>query len=186
METQELERIRIGTTDIILEEISEGQGKIIVSDPYMGSYSHYWGAMGSPLPEFLNSINKEYFAQKLLDSRSIYEYCPKKTMTNIRKWVKEWLPYYKHMEFQKHMREEIKSNFQHIESSNQFIYAWDRFVGMMDYDIIEDRWDMDEVKESFKGVSEPWHFIGERTTRTYKWMTELHGKLKKNLNNKHY
>lgn len=179
-----MKKFKIRDYEIILEDFEYGQGKIIISSSYGGNYSYYWGSMGSEISEFIKRINSGYFASKLC--YNIYEFCPKKTMTNIRKAISEELPWYEHMAFQKEMRYQIKEKFKHCESTEEFVYSWDRFVNSLDYWLIEDRFDRSNVESIFQGFCEIWHFAGETLTHEYKDLLKLHGELIDAINKKKY
>lgn len=166
-------KIRLKETDVFFDNQGLGKGKITVSN-WQNSYSCFWGTMGSNLQEFITRINSDYFAQKLLGSRNMYCFCPKKTMRNIRAMIKEEIAWYEHMEFQKEMREKIKEYFSDNESSSDFVYSWGIFVNSLPYDLIECSYDREEVKSIFEGYSEPWHLIGETTSNEYNWLKSFH------------
>ena len=54
-----IKHLRIENTDIFLEDISEGKGKITVSDTWEYNYSYYWGAMGGNISEFISRTNSD-------------------------------------------------------------------------------------------------------------------------------
>lgn len=142
--------------------------------------------MGDSLPEFLKNIDEDYFTSKLLGAQSCYTFCSKKTFRNIRDHIKTEmsynLPWYKHMEFQKDMRYELKEFQSRCEDNNQFVEGWYRFVDGLPYYNIEDKWDRKEIEQEFKNISEPWVFIGEKLSPEYKWLVKLFHKLKSRLN----
>jgi hypothetical protein len=177
-------RLKIDNTDIFLEELGEGQGKITISDTYGHNYSNYWGSMGGTLKEFLCRINADYFANKLLGKSSMYEMDVKRTFTAVRKYIREeiGLKWYQHLEFQKHMREELKSFENDCVSQEQFVNNFfSSFVDRLYFYSIEDRYKRESLEKYFKGISEHWHFIHSKESREYFWITKLHKQLKRKL-----
>ncbi len=173
-------KIRIKETDVFFDNQGDGRGKLTLSN-WRVSYSYYWGAMGSDLQSFITRINSDYFASKLLGTRNIYCFCPKKTMRNLRAFIKEEIPWYKHMGFQKDMREKINDYFSDCETSSDFVNSWNRFVDNLSYYEIDCRYDREEVESVFKDLSEPWYLIGETTSQEYNWLKDFHGELVNHL-----
>lgn len=179
-------RIKIDNCDVFLEDLGNGKGKITISDTYDHNYSYFWGAMGSTLAEFLSGINKEYFAGKLMNSNSQWEMDTARTFKTIREHIKTELdlPFYKHMEFQKDMREKLRE-FQRDcenEGDNYFVsFFHSCFVNRLDFYLIDDRHERKEVESNFKGFCEVWNFIEQRHNKEYLWLERFHGKLKATL-----
>jgi len=178
-----MKTFNIDGTDVILYDLEEGRGKIIIADGYHGAYTHFWGSMGSKIQEFLCSMNSSYFADKLCSKT--YEFDSKLTARNIRKHIRYELsyelPYWKHMSAQKELREKIKE-IEGCSSSDEFIHICSTFSeSLMCHDL---SW---QEEKEFKGIiedvfkTEPWHFIGEKVTHKYKWLVKLHGKIKNQL-----
>jgi len=176
-------RIKINNTDIFLEDLGGNKGKITISDTYNHNYSYFWGAMGGTLNEFILSINSGYFADKLLGCKSNYVFDARLTFAAIRKFIASDLnlPWYKHIEFQKGLREKINEFQRDVESADQFVSGWHSFINSIDFYLIEKRYEREEVEKEFKNISEQWNFIGERLSPEYLWLEKLHGKLKKHL-----
>lgn len=169
-------RIRVKETDVFFDNDEVGKGKLTISN-WRGSYSYYWGSMGSNLQEFITRINSDYFASKMMGVKDNYCFCPKKTMRNIRAMVKEELPWYKHMDFQKEMREKINYYFSNNETSSDFMHSWNNFIDSLPYYEIDCRYDREEIESIFKNYSEAWHLIGERTSDEYNWLKNFHYEL---------
>lgn len=181
----ETEKIRLPKleTSVYLEDFGEGKGKIIVDSYGYGASSHYWGAMGSDLKEFIVSINSDYFAGKL--SRSEYVFSGKATAREVRRYIREELPYelpwYKYQSAQKELRKHIKE-IEYLGSVEEFVSHMDWLdPGTMTYEL-----DRDEEKEFIEVVeghlkSEPWHFAMEDTSKEYKFLQKVHTQLKKIL-----
>ena len=185
------EHISIDFIDIFLIDYQPGKGKIIVSDTSWGyNFSHYWGAMGenTALKEFLQQINSSYFVEKL-SPRTNGDFDSKKTFRNFRKYIREEfsseLPWHKHMEFQKDLREEINNFEASCCSENQFVGDWDYFVKYnLNYHLIDNEYDRKEIESLFNNISEPWSFIEYKQPHEHIWLEKLHKKLKKKLKNK--
>jgi len=181
-----METLRIGTTDVILQDFEVGQGKLIISDDDYGyNFSYYWGSMGkdTDLSKFLTECNTSYFTMKLgpTDSGPIDS---KRTIRNVRTHIREemCLNWYEHMEFQKDMRERLKDFERKIYSQEHFVHEWDNFVKYsLDYYLIEDKYDRDSIEQEFNGICEPWHFIETEEHRENIWLNKFHKKLVKEL-----
>ena len=184
-----MELIEIGNTDIILQELGDGKGKIIISDTdYDYNFSFYWGAMGkdTSLRQFIKQIDHGYFVGKLAGNTK-GAFNSKKTFRNIRKFIREEfsydLPWYKHMEFQKGMRESLNDFQRDAYDDRQFVDDWDGFwEHTVDYYSVDgDGREMDSIKSLFTGICEPWDFIETGPSRECIWLEKLHKKLKKIL-----
>lgn len=176
--------LKIKGTDIILQNYDQkGQGKIIVSDNWMGSFSYVWGGMESDIEEFIQTIHSDYFADKLCSNR--YVFSAKKSVSNVRKFIREELiydlPWYKFPEAQKEMRANLKE-LENCTSENEFV---DRMLSFVDDIIVveisfeEQREFEDIIKPVF--TCEPWNFIGEDLSEEYKWLCNIHRELKLQL-----
>lgn len=183
-------RLKIDNTDIFLEEMGENRGKITISDTYGHNYSMFWGAMGGTLKEFICRINPEYFVDKLLGVRSSQCFDAKNTFAALRNHIKNemGLPWYKHQEFQKSMREVIKDFQEACEEANSEEYFVNvftsQFVSRLNYHLIKDSWESESVEKNFKELSEPWHFIQTKASPQCIFLTELHSKIIKKLSKK--
>lgn len=182
IEQVSLTRIKIDGVEILLEDRGPNAGQITITG-IRNNYSYFWGSMGGTLAEFLCSINKEYFASKLMGSKSDYVMDVKKTFAEIRKFIREdfYLPWYKYMEFQKSLREHLKNFQQSMEyypSQDLFIERWYRFIDQLDYHLVPGDYDEKRVRADFKNISEPWSFIQTTPGPEYLWLMRLHGKIK--------
>lgn len=186
-------RIRIETTDIFLENINPGHGKITVSDVYGKNFSHYWGSMGkdATLETFISHINKEYFASKLNGAKKDHKMDVPRTFAAIRKYIREdmGLQWYQHMDFQQHMREvlkEFQDACENYPSQDYFISNFfSQFVHQLSfYKMTGDRHEEKRWTKEFNDISEWWHFIVERESENYLFLMQLHGKLVKYLKQK--
>lgn len=182
---KDIEIIEIDDTEIFLDDKGNGQGKITISNTYGFNYSYYWGAMGCSLKEFITKINEDYFVTKLADKP--YTFSPRQTAKAVRKYIREELtyelPWYKHMEFQKGLREWIKG-MESIETEEWFV---DYCFGIMNDHRINfftlDRWDEDEVRRILENTftTEPWHFIEKEDSKEAVFLKKLFKKLQTKL-----
>lgn len=181
-----MQAIKIKDTDVILQDFEKiGQGKIIIADPWNGAFTCTWGAMGSNIKEFICRINKEYFADKLIPG-SCYVFSGKQTARNVRKYIREEmygdLPWFKYMPAQKELREKIKE-IEYMDSENEFVdfaFSLHNRLNCFGLDRNEERKFLDIIESVF--TCEPWHFIGQETSPTYRWLCDLHKKIIKHFN----
>lgn len=179
-----MNRFKIETADIILENYETGKGKIIISDLNHGSFSFYWGAMGESIEAFLKGINSSYFADKLCNNR--YEFSAKQTAKEIRKYIREEmkydLPWYKFQSAQKELREKIKE----IErSENQYealslIQALPDNLMCLELSHKEEREFNRIVRDMVS--TEPWNFLQNDYSQEYRYLEELHKRIRLFLN----
>jgi len=185
-----MRRIKIGTTDVILENLGDGAGKIIIADcEYDKNYSYYWGAMGknTTIEKFLENITPSYFSNKLIGTRNGRVIDIASTFKEVRKHIRVelGLPWYKHLEFHKHMRQVLKE-FQIICECQQsevfFVEQWDNyFITELDFSLITDRYDQQRLEKEFKGISEVWYFIQKKDGPEIVWLEKFLEKLKAKL-----
>lgn len=172
--------VKIDNTDVFIEDIDINQGKITVSNTYGYNYSHYWGSMGCNIFEFLTKINSDYFASKLIDSNDRYSFDSKGTFKNVREYIRYeiGLKWYEHTEFQKEMREILKSFQESCEDERMFVdNFFSSFVDRLDFYLIDGRYDRDRISNDFKNISEHWYFINKKESQKYIWLTKLHKQL---------
>lgn len=169
--------------EVLLEDLSDGKGKVIVTTSAGLNYSYFWGAMGGSLKDFILRINSDYFAGKLC--YNLYTSSTKKTKTNIRKFIREefYLPWYKHIEFQKDMREKINLWFSHEFNIEQLTSTWDLFVSSLNFYLIENEIERKCLRKEFESVSEVWHLIEEEPSHEYKLLVDIHKRLQKIIKN---
>lgn len=172
--------LKIDQTDIFLEDFEKlGQGKITISDPWVGAFTYTWGSMGSDIVEFIKSINCYYFAGKLCNDSAVFD--AKQSVKAIRKYIREELPYYEFRELQKEMREKIKE-LEECETENEFIYSCERLpdsIMAFGCDYYQEKEFKEIIDPIFK--CEPWNFISKKPSQEYLWLTKFHKKLKKIL-----
>lgn len=178
--------IRIDNTDVFLQNMEKGQGKITISDTYGHNYSYYWGSMGDTLEDFIHRIDSCYFTKNLLGSEDSYVIDVKKTFRNVRRHIREEirLKWYMHVEFQKEMREQLNSFQEDIEetqSERHFVDMFYKFIKDLPFYDIGDRYDSKRIEEDFNSISEPWYFIERKPSPEYEWLCKFHKKLKKEL-----
>lgn len=181
-----IHKLKIGNTDVFLEDFETGRGKITISDTYGHNYSMFWGAMGSTIKEFVCRIDEDYFAQKLIPATDKRIIDIKSTFKEVREFIRTELdmPFYREMEFQKDMREKLKDFQNECEEMGKrwFVDSFNTsFVNSLDFYLISDRWEKEEIESNFKGISEPWHFLIEKPSNNYKWLVSFHKKLVKKL-----
>ena len=180
----------IGGTEIILENKGENQGQITVNDKDKGTYQMYWGAMGGTIEDFLLQINSDYFTDKLLGVMSTQTFDCKGTFAAVRKFIRQEidLPWYKHLDFQKNLRDELNYFQERCTEYNSDQYFVDHFSDYLDrrlkFFLIDDRWERERIEKDFKNISEPWHFIQTKESDTAKWLKSLHSKIKHKLQSK--
>lgn len=173
-------KMKIGNTDVVLTDMGSGKGAILVRNYDYGSFSYTWGAMGSSLKEFLLDINSDYFASKLCVNAN--EFCIKGTLANLRREIKGVLPWYEFTEGQKEMRDAIKKNLSYCVNERQFVsecFDLHKYLVIPEYGYRKE----EEFKEEIEGVfnTDPWNYISTKPTKQYKWLTKIHGKIKKEL-----
>ncbi len=184
---ENMHRYIVDGIHILLEDVGPSQGRIIISDTGSNNYSFYWGSMGGTIKEFICRINSDYFADKLLGARSLYEMDVKATFAEIKRHIRTemGLPWYKYMEFQKDMRECLNDFKEHCEENNSqqcFVDNFDRlFVDRLSFYLIPDRFDREYHEKEFKNIHEPWNFIQEKENAKCLWLKKLHKNLKKHL-----
>lgn len=181
----DMKTLRIGEYDVILQNLGEHQGKIIIASPYLNT-SYYWGAMGSSLEEFICSIDSYYWLNKLLPINTPTVLNVRKTFSAFRKHLfKEALadyPWYGFKEFYKGLREAINSIQSHSEGPNDFIENVHGLPNSLSYFDIGDRYARTKIEECIQGAcSEPWHFIIEGESREQRQLLWIHKELKKAL-----
>lgn len=182
-----MEKYRIDEADIILEDLGEGKGKIIIAAAYGYNFSYYWGSMGSSLKEFLCSINVGYFINKLSDPNDNGVFDGKASVANIRKYIKDDLkydlPFYKYMEAQKSLRELLKEA-EACETQHEFVDAISNIPKSVDT-ISLNRYDTKEFEEIIESLcSEPWNFISTKDSDKSIFLRRLFPKLQKELRKK--
>ena len=180
-----MEVIKIGETDIMLDDMGNGKGKITISNTYGYNFSYYWGSMGRSLREFLRETNESYFISNLLPPYDSGEFDGKKTMRNVRKFIKDEmsyeLPWYKYMEQQKNLRERL-NEIQRCESDRQFVDEMMRISQDVDGCYELDKYDREEFISALKMLEcEPWHWIEMGPSDNERFLTKLFPKLQKEL-----
>lgn len=179
-----LNQIIIGDTEVILQDYEIGQGKIIISDSYNGSYSTYWGSMGeqTTISDFIKRINPEYFAGRLCGN--MYTFSAIKTARGVRRYLREEmkhdLPWYKFMPSQKELRNEIKK----VETAGNEYEAISLISGFKDVFSIDSSYQEEkEFKEIIESVfsNEPHMFLENDFSSSYLFLMKLHKELKSKL-----
>lgn len=179
---------RLQERDVLLFNIAERQGKIILTDAYYNNYSYYWGSMGSSsIEKFLIGTNAGYFVDKLLGHKDKSVFSHDKTMANIRKFIKsDVLPWYHQKEFQKDLRYEL-NNFGTCESIEEFVHSFGRLIDNLPYynadsSYSQGGYDKKSLERHFKEMfSEPWHLAVTESSPEKKSLIKFHGELIKYL-----
>ena len=178
---ESIRRIKIDTTDIFLENLGPGRGKIIIADPYGGSYSYFWGSMGKTIEEFILGMDFGYF-HKNVNPHDDGDFNGKKTVRNIRKTLREDfsydLPWYEHMEAQKELREKLRE-LEQCENDYEFVDCAGSLAGNLDLFDIDSTFDRNNFRESVgRLMDEPWYYIEKGPSRNTLFLTALFPKLK--------
>ncbi len=148
---------KVDTADVILDDLGDGKGKIIISDGNWGyNFSYYWGSMGDSLTDFLCRINSSYFVGKLGPTKN-GEINSKKTIRNIRKVLREEFnshyPWYKYQEFQADLRSNLKDlEEEGFYGTDNFFHSMDRLVNNLNFYDISDKYDREEIESIMKNV----------------------------------
>lgn len=174
--------LRIGKTDIILNDYEPNKGKIIISNSPNLNFSYYWGAMGGTLKEFLLDINESYFIMKLHPA-SHGDIDIDKTMAEVRKWWKEesGIAWWQEMELQKQLREEFNTIQSHCDSEQYFVELMSKISTSFYFPKKMFKSDFEEALDALS--CEPWNFIIHREHQEHKWLRKLFYDLKKELAN---
>lgn len=176
-----MKTLKIDTTDVILMDLAPNSGKIIISDSSCNyTFSYQWNAMSGNLWEFLSRINEEYFVKNLSPARH-GRFNSKKTMQEVRKWLRNdcELMWYQHMEFQKCLREELKSIENSVDSVEEFCSYMGRLPDTLPYWRFDKKWETEKVKEQLSYLSdEPWSFVIEDEPYENIWLAKLFQKLR--------
>lgn len=177
-----MEHIQIDETDIFLDDMGDGRGKIIISNTWGYNFSHFWGSMGSDLKEFLTRINKSYFINKLLPHYDNGQFDPKKTIRNVRKYIRTEfdIPWYQHMSAHKELREFLKE-LETCDSQRLFVHYMSNISDSIHcFDL--NYQDEQEFKSALKVLEcEPWHFIEMGPSNSQIFLEKLYPKLQKKL-----
>ena len=176
----QLTTLKIEETDIFLDDQGNGRGKITISNSWGYNFSYFWGSMGSSLNDFLCGLDEGYFLNKLCNNSSVF--CGKSTARNIRREMRSELsfelPWFKHMEFQKEMRAEVKK-IESIDSDYEFVGFAQSLADNLPYYLIDCKYDRKEVESAIQSFfSEPWHYIGNTDSNHAVFLKKLFLKLK--------
>lgn len=186
-----MEHIKIKSADIIFQEISDGKGKIIISDDVYGyNFSYSWNAMGknTSLKSFLKKIDADYFSKKLCNNLK-GNLSIKKTFVSLRKYIKDCIEYdlmwYNHVEFQKDFRKKLNLFQSKTTDENYFINNIKSFYDELDFALIKDYAEREKIEKLFfsifKEISEPWGFLYFNDHDEVLYLKKLHSDLKKTL-----
>lgn len=179
------EILKIRGVEITLENHELGQGRITIKGSNL--FSMFWGSMGGTIQEFLCKINSDYFASKLQGSERSETFNVKQTFKELRRFIREDLDlqWYKHLEFQKDLREKLRG-FE-VECRE---YPYDRFFVdnfhfnfciNPDFYLINNKWECERIEKEFKNITEPWHFIQTSESENTKYLKSLHKQIVRKL-----
>ncbi len=186
METEveeQLEKLNVGSTDVIFLQYRKGAGKIIISnDDWEINTSNYWGAIGGDglLKSFILELNPDYFVTKL-GVHNHTEINIKATMANVRKSIKEdyRFTWWMDLEYNKTLRQELRNIQEYCEDQQQFVNMmcalddcyWLEPQHCKGYEY--------EAKSLIGGLTcEPWHYIVKGKHKTNVWLEKFLPKLK--------
>lgn len=173
--------IRIGTCDVVLQDYEPGKGKLILSDDDRDhNVSYYWGAMGEgyDLSKFIQKASTGYLVGKLGKRDSDGPIDMKKTMRNVRKFIREetdWR-FYMDMEADKELRRELNEIQNDSYDQNHFIQLMCNIkpLAWLQKSYYQSEW-IDMIEQL---KCEPWHFIETRSPDVNIWLNQFLPKLK--------
>lgn len=172
-------QLRIGTTDVILNDYEPGKGKIIISDDDFGyNFSYYWGSMGKDsLKEFLSGVDIYYFVNKL-GSHENGDIDMDKTMRAVRKFWKEdsGCKWYEFIEEQKELREKFNDLQKTCTSAHEFVDAMNNIDDNFYFSALKPLNNFQCALQLIK--NEPWHFIQYEQHKHNRWLTKFFPLLK--------
>jgi hypothetical protein len=183
-----MRKIRIREYDVILENLGEGQGKVIIASPYLNT-SYYWGSMGGTLEEFICSIDLYYWSKNLLPRHVEEPLNVRKTFAAFRKQLKENLcdslysyGWWLEREFQSDMWGKVREMQESVDDVGDFIEAAFGLPKRMDYHLIADKYDAERFEEAIQNAcSEPWYYAVRGQSREQGILTMLYTELRKIL-----
>ncbi|MGJ1362911.1 hypothetical protein ACR79B_20635 [Sphingobacterium spiritivorum] len=182
-----LTHIRIDHTDVILQDYEDGKGKIIISnDDRDINLSYYWGSMGQGynLSKFILKTNDEYLIRKLGERDDDGPINIKRTMANVRKFIKEeagWR-WYMNKEADKELRESLNKVQQFSGCQNEFVHMMQDLDVSFPKDSLYHEYESD-FKDMISSITcEPWYFIVNDPPETNIWLQKFLPKLRTHLN----
>lgn len=180
-----MKHIKIGNTDVFLDDKGEGKGKITISDIEWGyNFSFYWGAMGCSLEEFLLQINPDYFEGKLnMGDQGVFD--AKGSIKNVRRHIREemkyQLPWYAYPSAQKELREVLKDIEKHCCSEDEFVDTMSNLTRQLYYYELSYKEETEFLDIISELEQEPWNFIEKKPSQKSVWLKNFLTKLKKEL-----
>ena len=163
--------LKIDDTIVELIDYGSGRGQIKVRGS-VGNFSHFWGAMGEGMIAFVARINESYFLRKL-NPRDNGVFCPRRTLKNVRAFVKSEIPWYECKKEQKRLREELKRLEKDIGEETAM-----RILSSL---TVEESDDYNYKYMISSLVSEPWHYFGYKKSETDILLSNMIKKLQKRL-----
>lgn len=167
--------IGCGSGEVLFRLSEAGHTKLIGVDPFTDHMDF--------MKERMKRTDAGYFANALAVEK--YVYSGKATAKNVRRYLREELkydlPWYKHLETQKELRELIKE----LETCDSQDYAI-QIIGNLHSNVYY--WDMDRYEERELSklledhfACEPWNFLETEPSPQYKFLVKLHKELIKQL-----
>jgi len=176
--TDSMIRFKIDEYQIIMEELGENQGKIIITRWDNRNYSYYWGAMGKTLNEFIKSINGHYFANALISSERQWIFDVKETLSSVKEDLKYEI---EGGAFRRHLYNEFKSLLE-CDDMNDFDSQYrDIITYQVDFSLIVDSYDRNRI-ECYLNELNLFHYFQKKYSNEYNDIVKLHGKIIKHLN----
>lgn len=183
-----LTHFRIDYTDVILQDYEDGKGKIIISnDDRDINLSYYWGSMGQGynLSKFILQTDNGYLINKLGERDDYGPINMKKTMANVRKFIREesgW-KWYMSPDDDKELRSELNRIQSNSIDSRDFVERMSNIDLHKFYSGSDIYYDgKDYFKDMIRGISvEPWYFIVNEPPATNVWLSKFLPKLREHL-----
>ncbi len=155
---------KFGKTQITIDS---NRNRIWIESSDYGHYTYAWGSPGESFTCFLAGLNKSYVLNKL-NIKEVFD--KRASFSSIRKAIKEAIPYYKEIDFQKQLRNMIAHIESICETSNEFCDGLTELNSgwRQQWSFLDDDSYRDELECIF---SEPWNFIctKESTTARKLW-----------------
>ena len=112
--------IKLKGAQFTLIDVKQNHGELIMQLPDNVIYKYYWGAMGCGIVDFIKHCSPDYVVRNLIGTRGCFTFCNKRTFKAVRYHIRieMGLPFYKHMAFQKSIRQELKKFQDNCESAD--------------------------------------------------------------------
>ena len=158
----------LGPTKVILEDFDLGKGNIIITQDG-DAWTYFWSAMGSSIADFLIGTNAPYFVNKLCRNQN--EFNAKKSVTKLRKAIRDAFPFYYRMEEQKELRKLLKS-IETAETDRDFVSMTEALPNTF----------IDPFYTELQNLfTESWYYLDTSFTKEYQILTNIHKRIVKYL-----